>query len=207
MFNSKLPPLSELPTSAQLVRSTLIAAGAAAALLATVVLPSEYGIDPTGVGNVLGLTQMGKIKVQLAQEDAAGQNNAAVTAASAIDSGSLAAPSTTAAATETVARTDTMEVVLAPGEGAEVKVSAAKGTRVGFEWAVRGGVVNYDTHADAPGVPYFAYGKGKESSGEKGTLVAALDGKHGWFWRNRTGGTVTVVLKTSGGYTAIKRVV
>ena len=32
------------------------------------VLPAEYGIDPTGVGRALGLTQMGEIKVQLAEE-------------------------------------------------------------------------------------------------------------------------------------------
>ena len=71
MFNSQLPPLSELPTSRQLAGSTLLAAGAAAALLATVVLPSEYGIDPTGFGNVLGLTQMGKMKAQFAEKASA----------------------------------------------------------------------------------------------------------------------------------------
>jgi hypothetical protein len=29
---------------------------------------------------------------------------------------------------------------------------------------------------------------------------------HGWFWRNRTKGDVTVTLKTKGDYTQIKRV-
>ena len=48
MYNSDLPTRAELPTSAQLVRSTLVAAGVAAVLLVTVVLPAEYGIDPTG---------------------------------------------------------------------------------------------------------------------------------------------------------------
>src|SRR3546814_17950651 len=36
-----------------------------------VVLPSEYGIDPTGIGRVIGLTEMGAIKMQLAEEAAA----------------------------------------------------------------------------------------------------------------------------------------
>ncbi|ODT04488.1 MAG: hypothetical protein ABS52_04320 [Gemmatimonadetes bacterium SCN 70-22] len=42
----------------------------AGALLLTAVLPAEYGIDPTGAGRVLGLTQMGEIKVRLAREAA-----------------------------------------------------------------------------------------------------------------------------------------
>ena len=32
------------------------------------VWPSEYGIDPTGLGGLLGLAEMGEIKSQLAEE-------------------------------------------------------------------------------------------------------------------------------------------
>ena len=64
MLNSKLPDMSELPTTRQLVGSTLLAMGGAAAILVAVVMPSEYGIDPTGLGGVLGLTEMGEIKKQ-----------------------------------------------------------------------------------------------------------------------------------------------
>jgi len=37
-------------------------------VLAVFYLPSEYGIDPTGLGGVLGLTEMGQIKQQLYAE-------------------------------------------------------------------------------------------------------------------------------------------
>jgi hypothetical protein len=50
MYNTDMPSRAELPSSAQLIRSTIIAAGVAAALLVTVVLPAEYGIDPLGSG-------------------------------------------------------------------------------------------------------------------------------------------------------------
>ncbi len=49
----------------------MLALAAAGTLLVCVVLPAEYGIDPTGVGRVLGLTQMGEIKTRLAKEAAA----------------------------------------------------------------------------------------------------------------------------------------
>ena len=68
MFNSERPSLEELPSSAQLLKSTAIAAASAIAILVTVVLPAEYNIDPTGVGGMLGLAEMGEIKQQLAAE-------------------------------------------------------------------------------------------------------------------------------------------
>ncbi|HEU0076657.1 MAG TPA: hypothetical protein VFQ76_03350, partial [Longimicrobiaceae bacterium] len=61
MHIANTPPKNELPSSRALLRSTAIAAATAAVLLVTVVLPAEYGVDPTGVGRVLGLTEMGEI--------------------------------------------------------------------------------------------------------------------------------------------------
>lgn len=36
-------------------------------------------------------------------------------------------------------------------------------------------------------------------------LVAAFDGAHGWFWRNRGNKIVTVTLRTNGAYEDLKR--
>ncbi len=79
------PVQAELPSARALVRSTAIALAVAVTLLLTVVLPAEYGIDPTRVGRVLGLTQMGEIKVRLAREAAedAAADAAAIEAAEA----------------------------------------------------------------------------------------------------------------------------
>lgn len=66
-------------TSGGLIRSTLIASGAAVAVLTVVYLPAEYGIDPTGFGAVLGLTEMGQIKQQLYAEAEADEAGAVAT--------------------------------------------------------------------------------------------------------------------------------
>ena len=58
-------------TSGGLIRATLGAAAAAGAILVLAWLPAEYGLDPTGLGRVMGLTQMGEIKQQLYSEAAA----------------------------------------------------------------------------------------------------------------------------------------
>ena len=78
-------PVAQQATPRQLIRSTLIALAVAVLLLVTAVLPAEYGIDPTGIGRMIGLTQMGEIKTRLAR-DAAADAAADARAAAAEDS-------------------------------------------------------------------------------------------------------------------------
>lgn len=204
MFNSQRPSVDDLPTSGQLFRATAVALVAAGAILVTVVLPAEYAIDPTGAGRALGFTQMGEVKAQLAAE-------AAADAIPQVSPTPLVSQSS-ASADPVVGerRSDVTTLTLAPGEGAEIKAKMAKGASLQFDWSVSGGAVNFDTHGDPPNAPrsfYHGYGKGKDSTGEQGTLVAAFDGKHGWFWRNRSDRPVTITLRTDGIYEDIKRVV
>jgi hypothetical protein len=56
------------PSPAMLRRVTMAAVLVAAFVLVAAVLPAEYGVDPTGLGKRLGLTQMGQLKQQLALE-------------------------------------------------------------------------------------------------------------------------------------------
>jgi hypothetical protein len=220
MFNTKLPTQSELPTSRQLLRSTVIAVGVAAALLVTVVMPSEYAIDPTGVGRVLGLTQMGEMKEILAEEAAA---DAAVQPAAAqvvqAPAPSQVAPQEQVAAApvaEPVAepqqplKTDEMTVTLKPGEASEIKLEMLDKATVSYEWATDGVPVNHDTHGEPYNGPkgyYHSYSKAKQITGDKGEFTAIFDGTHGWFWRNRSNSDVTITLKTKGEYLSVKRVI
>lgn len=197
MYNTNMPHKSELPSKAKLIKSTILAAVSAGVLLVTVVMPAEYGIDPTGTGRFLGLKRMGEIKVSLAQE-AAAQQTEAPTAVTADVKPSAAA---------TKIRSDEMQVTLAPNEGTEIKVELVKGKKVEYSWVSDGGRVNFDLHGDAKKlkIDYHGYGKGSEQTDE-GVLVAAFDGNHGWYWRNRTPSTLTVTLKVKGEHTGIKHV-
>lgn len=204
MFNSDIPTRAELPTSKQLLRSTAIAILAAAAILITIVLPAEYGIDPTGIGRTLGLAEMGEIKKQLAEE-AERDHGAADRHPNLIErifAGLLIKPA--AAQTAPTGRSDQMTITLKPGDGAEIKLAMKKGAKVNYSWTASGGVVNYDMHGDAGGQE-MSYEKGRAKSGTEGVLEAASDGYHGWFWRNRDKSDVTVTLRTSGAYADIKQ--
>ncbi|WP_269532867.1 transmembrane anchor protein [Chitinimonas sp. BJYL2] len=206
MYNTDMPSRAELPSSRQLIQSTLAAIVIAAVLLITVVLPAEYAIDPTGIGQSLGLTRMGEIKTQLAAEATGASTAEAV--APAVPAPAPAGPVTAEVATpDAGTRQDQMTVTLKPNEATEIKLAMNKGDRIDFRWQVQGGVVNYDTHGDqGQTIKYHGYGKGKGSAGEAGMLEAAFDGHHGWFWRNRGSAPVTVTLETRGHYQDIKKV-
>ncbi|EQB8438062.1 transmembrane anchor protein [Pseudomonas aeruginosa] len=209
MFNVSKPTLDDLPTSKQLLRSTCIALVAAIAILTAVVLPSEYAIDPTGVGRALGLTEMGEIKTQLAEEAVAdAAMDAAKAAATATGNASTVAPTQTRGnpqgANDSAWR-DELRVVLKPGQGAEVKLSMKAGEKAEFSWIAEGGVVNFDTHGDGGGQS-ISYEKGRAVPTDDGVIQAAFNGNHGWFWRNRGDVDVAVVVRTRGQYAEMKRV-
>jgi len=224
MYNSNVPSRAELPSSQQLLRSTVIAAAVASVLLVTVVFPAEYGKDWTGIGRLLGLTEMGEIKTELAREAAADAaasarerndqapvaGSPAAPASSAIPSASAATPPAPAAATAPAPSAapsnwrDELAFTLAPGQGIEIKLVMKEGEKALYAWTVEGGVVNYDTHGDGGGRS-ISYVKGRGVPEDKGELVAAFTGNHGWFWRNRGKEDVKVVLRTAGQYSALKR--
>ena len=219
MFNTHIPNVNELPSSAQLLRSTLFALVIAGVLLVTTVMPSEYAIDPTGIGRSLGLTQMGEVKLQLAAE-AQATEVAIQSAATGVAVAQTATSTTTAnergaipaagESTQAIGKQHEINITLAPNEGAEVKLEMKEGAKVNYLWTANGGVVNYDTHGDPVNAPrgfYHGYGKGRATPEDSGVLAAAFDGKHGWFWRNRTDKEVTITLRTQGDYLSIKRVI
>lgn len=79
-----------------------------------------------------------------------------------------------------------------------------EGARVTYSWSTSGGVVNYDAHADNESIDYFSYATGNAVPSDEGELVAGFDGYHGWFWRNRTDGVVSVTLRTEGDYQELR---
>ena len=219
MYNSDTPTRAELPSSKQLLRSTIVAAISAVVLLVAVVLPAEYGIDPTGMGRVLRMTDMGEIKQQLAAEAAAdaaaipaavpSQSVDATTDMSPVIAAQLPAPVSApppvaAVAAPRIEWRDEISFALKPGEGTEIKLRMNEGAKAQYSWVVEGGQVNYDTHGDAPGKS-ISYEKGRGVPDDAGVLEAAFTGNHGWYWRNRGKADVKVILRTSGDYTDLKR--
>ena len=163
--------------------------------------------------DIIGLKKMGEIRVSLAKEESEQQAEAKPAQPEALapannagikqdETNAIAAPAPTQLAAGTLSHET--QVTLAPDRGKEVKLDMSKGNKVQYAWASSGGKVNYDVHADSKKlkIDYHKYSKGAEQT-KTGELVAAFDGSHGWFWRNRTNTPVTITLKTKGEYTEI----
>ncbi len=195
----------EKPSGRALLRSTIIALLVAIVLLVTCVLPAEYGKDLTGIGRLLGLTQMGEVKLALAEE--AASNAAAEASADSVIAASEAGAPATDVPAATAVRTDTTLVTLRPTKGGEIKLVMDAGTHVNYRWAVTGGAVNFDMHGDSINAPknwFVSYRKGSSAVADSGELVAGFNGNHGWFWRNRGKSDVLIRLITSGAYARVE---
>lgn len=205
MNNKNIPLNNELPSMGRLIKSTILAICLAAVILVTVVLPAEYGLDPTGVGSFIGLVKMGEIKVSLAQEAAVemqmmAKDNALVQDEPIVEAASVKA----ASKNEIASKTDKITLTLAPNEGKEIKLTMAEGAKVNYLWYTDGGIANFDAHADSKKlqIKYHNYEKGKLEKRE-GIMEAVFEGNHGWFWRNRTSETMIVTLEVNGNYTDV----
>ena len=211
MYNAEIPKDIELPSSRKLIKSTAIAAVSAVVVLVTCVMPAEYAIDPTGMGKVLGLTKMGEIKQSLAEESENGIN--ALQTVNSVEQISVETSAQMVAKTAQMImpeiNKESISVELKPGQATEVKLTMPQSASVNFDWKAVGGGLNYDTHGDPVNAPkgfYHGYDKGKNETTQQGVLKAAFDGKHGWFWRNRTENPVTVTLLVEGQFSEMKKV-
>jgi len=181
------PAPGELPTARQLNRATAIAAGVAAILLVTVVLPAEFGIDPVRTGRLLGLTEMGAMKRAAAQSAAA-------------DTGSGDLTLDPEPARVYSLQSGEQTVSLAPGEGREVKAAMQAGGEFDYEWSTNGTPVHYELHGEPDGAKngeYSSFDIGV-SAGQQGKFRAPFAGTQGWYWRNDGKQPVTVTVKAKG---------
>ena len=194
MFNTHKPSENDLPTSSQLLKSTMVAICVGCALLILFVLPAEYGTDPTGVGELFGLKKMGEIKTRLKQ-DFLKENVGA--------KDELMVESETGKENQ-----DVMEFVIAPNEAIEIKLEMKKGSIAKYKWTTQNGGLNYNLHGDGHkgSQNSIIYKKGRMTSFDSGEFKSEFDGHHGWFWRNRNNESVTVTLETIGDYILIKQI-
>ncbi|HQS43318.1 MAG: hypothetical protein B7Y16_00370 [Methylotenera sp. 24-45-7] len=191
-----------LPSLPQLIKATALALIVAGVILITIVLPAEFGIDPTGSGKALGLTALNDSSRQI--QPAA----LAIEEAVSIPPNTIAVEPVEQLLTSTVVksgapfRSDEMTITLQEDEGSEIKALMKKGEQFVFTWTTDGGKVNFDMHGEQPnaGEAFTSYWKDKNQTNANGTFVAPFDGTHGWYWRNRGDKPVTIKVKVSGFY-------
>ncbi len=193
MENTNSQNYKELPSTKKLILSTIIAACIATVILFTAILPAEFGIDPTGIGQLIGLKEMGEIKTSLRQEMSVEKDTKQPSVTELESYKQLNE-------TDLELKTELLTFKLNPGETTEFKLQMLEGAIVEYNWTIDKGHVNYDTHGDSPTINYHGYKKGQKVQSDQGELIAEFDGNHGWFWRNRSDQETIISLKITGEY-------
>lgn len=165
----------------------VVAVGAVA--LVVFVLPAEFGIDPTGAGKALGISDLAE-DGEMTELERGALRTGVLTLS---DEPFVADPDKVS---------DHWVRELAPFESIEFKYTLTEGEPLEFLWTATA-PVTYDMHAhpfDGGEALTESYGQDSADS-MRGTYLPAFTGIHGWFWRNDTTDNVTVTLDASGGLT------
>jgi hypothetical protein len=152
-----------------------------AIVLVIAVLPAEYGIDPTGIGESLGLVVLSAPGVPTASD---------VRADGLVAEG---APYST----------DSIAFELGPGDFVEYKYRLEPGQSMVYAWGASG-PVRTEMHSEPDGAPEGTaefFEVVESSSAGQGRYTAPFPGIHGWYWMNLSEEeSVTVTLVTAGFY-------
>ncbi|NQY88150.1 MAG: hypothetical protein HRT51_10460 [Colwellia sp.] len=166
-------------TKATLFKYSLFSMIFAAITLVTIILPAEYNIDPTGVGQALGLTVF---------------NNIAVEKASSAASQKIAE--------KTKGAVETIEIMVPAHSGVEYKFTMAQHQKLSYQWLTNGTALYFDLHGEPEGdsTGYFESYAIATLTGMTGSFTTPFSGVHGWYWKNTSNTAVVVQLTVKGDY-------
>lgn len=162
-----------------LIKASLAALVVAAVALLTLILPAEYNIDPTGIGQRLGLTVL-----------------ASSVDTSAVDSESVL---------ERTASQQVIEITVPANKGIEYKLQMQQYDKVTYEWMTDGGSLYVDLHGEPEGdtTGYFESYAIATLDTMKGSFTAPFNGSHGWYWKNTSNTPVAIQLILNGQFQII----
>ena len=191
MSTSSSVTTAAAPSLATLAKSTAIALAVAGLILFTIVLPAEYGIDPLGTGERLGLTVMASPPISVADLPPA--------------EGAPMVPTVKGPIGEYPAgfKFDVFEIELAPYEYVEYKYQMETGAAMVYSWTATGGL-RHDMHAERRSTREGPTEQSFDTADRRlgnGSYAAPFAGVHGWYWENPGGETIKVRLTTAGFYT------
>jgi hypothetical protein len=222
--DSRSPYEIEPPSARKLLTSSLLAVAVAAIVLTVMILPAEYGIDPTGLGTAMGLTSLSSdpeegVTQQLAEAadgvDARGTSfyiEEMIVSDEILPEGFPkpgSVPNPDIQQTHPAAhKSETITIELEAGGMVEYKAQMLRGQVLLYSWSTDRGGVHSDFHAepwDGPEGYWVRYKAGDNVAADHGSLVTPLDGQHGWYFHNTNDFPVVIELHLSGYFDEVVR--
>jgi len=98
---------------------------------------------------------------------------------------------------------DTISIIIPARGEKEYKFYLMKDATLEYAWQTNAGAeLFYDFHGEPAGdtTGYFRSFKKSSDSQSSGSLTSSFEGTHGWYWKNNTSSTVSIVLQSKGEY-------
>lgn len=193
----------------KIIKATVIAFVVAIIVLVTTVLPAEYGIDPTGAGKLLGLSQLAETGASTEAVDAGSMTSFPVlkleNVGSKPDVPRPAEANNPPPENQYDVREDNIQILIPAGKGLEYKVLIQKYGTMKYEWITDNGFLFFDFHGEVkeenPGSNvFFESYTISNATNVTGTLLAPFEGKHGWYFKNDGTTDVVASLRLKGEY-------
>ncbi|MCF6319599.1 MAG: hypothetical protein L3J83_10055 [Proteobacteria bacterium] len=169
-----------------LLLSTIIALVFSSLIYLIVMLPAEFNEDPTGLGEVLGLTILSQAK-----------NTPTINPDRIVDTKNTYDKDTF------TFREDKQSISIPPNKGIEYKFNVKQFDTLAYEWQTSDDShIYFDFHGEPEGdtTGYFESYSIATTNHMKGTATVPFNGSHGWYWKNSSDQEVTINLTTSGNY-------
>lgn len=171
-------------TSHEVSTKTLLKSTVAATVIALIVficfiLPAEFNIDPTHIGQKLGLTAL------------ANHDDAATLKVVTAD--------------KPEKEQQVIDVIVPAGSGIEYKFQMSQYEKMTYEWQTDGEPLFFDLHGEPQGdtTGYFESYAIATLSEMKGSFTSPFTGSHGWYWKNTSNKPVAIQLIVEGQYEVI----
>ena len=203
-MSSQQSPGWQAPSGQRIAVSVGVALIVAAIVLVVAVLPAEYGIDPTGLGRAMGLTELNAPASRTIEvRDVLGGNERVREVEIPAFNEPVPLPNPAVhQVEERPIQTRTLTLTLEEGQQTEIKTVLKASKVIVYHWETDGGLVYTDLHGHDPaaGQEFFVrYREDQEGATQAtGSLVAPFDGEHGWYWLNIHDGPVEITLTVTG---------
>ena len=111
-------------------------------------------------------------------------------------------------ASDKALKQETLSIELGLDGEVEYKVEMQQGDSIVYRWSVTSGAAYYDFHAHPQHeeTTFFTRYIEGEGSEHAGSIVAAYEGQHGWFWLNIADQPITIELVVAGFYDQIVKI-
>jgi hypothetical protein len=165
-------------SSSTLIKAALSAIVVAGIVLVTLILPAEYNLDPTGIGQKIGVTVLAQAAEPEVQQSAPAEGSNEF---------------------------QSIEVMVPAGRGIEYKFDMQQFEKMTYEWITDGTALFVDLHGEPKGDTsgYYESYVIATSADMKGSFTAPFAGSHGWYWKNKSNQPVAVQLLVKGQYKVI----